>query len=185
MGYIYKKTEPQLWTVGYHDASTSKFQPESDHDTAESAAKRVRYLNGGSDDGIDVVTARLYTIKAQRDKFIEFCRAVLPANGHECWDHATGHMFRQLVEQDRDALMNLLDRVQCFCPVPIQDEIRKAISKRKDTVHPSRLVEALRAIADPEHCLTENTVDGLRGVAQAALEEIDPRNDYSVVHKAE
>jgi len=32
-----------------------------------------------------------------------------------------------------------------------------------------RYTEALRAIADPEHCLTRQTVDGLRRLARSAL----------------
>ena len=49
--YIYKRTEEQLWTVGYYDPS-GKFQPESDHDTSEEAAKKVHWLNGGSENTI-------------------------------------------------------------------------------------------------------------------------------------
>lgn len=128
---------------------------------------------------IEQLTARFYVVKSQRDRFVEFCRAVLPSNGQDTWDHSTGDMFRQLIERDRASLMELLDRAASFCPVPIQDEIRKAIAKRKDTVHPARLVEALKAIADPEHCLTANSAQGLRDIAAAALQEIDPKNDYS------
>ncbi len=43
--YLYKQSEPQLWTVGIYVGE--KFEPESDHDSAEEAADRVRYLNGG------------------------------------------------------------------------------------------------------------------------------------------
>ena len=35
-------------TVSYYDPA-GKWQPESDHNTDEQAAKRVHYLNGGSD----------------------------------------------------------------------------------------------------------------------------------------
>lgn len=31
------------------------------------------------------------------------------------------------LKENRTKLCRLLDRVQCFCPVPIQDEIRQAI----------------------------------------------------------
>lgn len=43
--YVYIKSEPGLWTVGFYDPA-GKWQPESDHDSAEGAAIRVRYLNG-------------------------------------------------------------------------------------------------------------------------------------------
>lgn len=44
--YVYKRTEPGLWTVGFYDPKGVWF-PESDHDKEEEAAKRVHYLNGG------------------------------------------------------------------------------------------------------------------------------------------
>jgi hypothetical protein len=46
MGWVYIKTEPRLWTVGFYDPE-GKFRPESDHDDPEKAADRVHYLNGG------------------------------------------------------------------------------------------------------------------------------------------
>ena len=45
--YVYIKSEPQLWTVGFYDPS-GKWQSESDHDSKEEAANRVAYLNGRS-----------------------------------------------------------------------------------------------------------------------------------------
>jgi len=44
--YIYWKSEPELWTVGYYRPDNSR-ETESDHDSQESAAARVHYLNGG------------------------------------------------------------------------------------------------------------------------------------------
>jgi len=44
--YVYIRTEPQLWTVGFYGPD-GKFVPETDHDSTDSAAARVRYLNGG------------------------------------------------------------------------------------------------------------------------------------------
>ena len=49
--YVYWRSEPQLWTVGYIEPDGSK-QPESDHDSPAEAAKRVHYLNGGTDAGL-------------------------------------------------------------------------------------------------------------------------------------
>lgn len=48
MIWIYIKTEsnPDLYTVGFYTPQ-GRFEPESDHSTRESAAKRVNYLNGG------------------------------------------------------------------------------------------------------------------------------------------
>ena len=44
--YVYKQTEPGLWTVGFYDPS-GNWHPESDHDSSEKAAERVAWLNGG------------------------------------------------------------------------------------------------------------------------------------------
>jgi hypothetical protein len=45
--YVYLRSEPGLYTVGFYKPD-GKWEPESDHDSAEEAAKRVRYLNGGA-----------------------------------------------------------------------------------------------------------------------------------------
>jgi hypothetical protein len=45
--YVYIRSEPGLWTVGFYDP-TGKWFPESDWNTPEEAAERVHYLNGES-----------------------------------------------------------------------------------------------------------------------------------------
>lgn len=44
--WVYIRTEPGLWTVGFY-APDGQFQPESDHGSTDEAAERVHYLNGG------------------------------------------------------------------------------------------------------------------------------------------
>lgn len=44
--YVYKDSEPGLYTVGFY-APDGNWHSESDHDSREAAADRVRYLNGG------------------------------------------------------------------------------------------------------------------------------------------
>lgn len=44
--YVYIRSEPGLYTVGFFEPS-GKWNPESDHDERELAAQRVHYLNGG------------------------------------------------------------------------------------------------------------------------------------------
>jgi hypothetical protein len=48
--WVYRQTERHefggLWTVGFY--GPDGWEPESDHDSAEQAAARVHYLNGGS-----------------------------------------------------------------------------------------------------------------------------------------
>jgi hypothetical protein len=45
MSYVYIRSEPGLWTVGFYDPK-GKWQPESDHGSTTEAADRVAYLNG-------------------------------------------------------------------------------------------------------------------------------------------
>jgi len=45
--YVYIKSEPGLWTVGYYDPA-GNFHAESNYSYREEAAARVHYLNGGS-----------------------------------------------------------------------------------------------------------------------------------------
>jgi hypothetical protein len=46
--YVYKKTEPKLWTVGFYTPA-GKWEAESDHSSIDEAAARVHYLNGGKE----------------------------------------------------------------------------------------------------------------------------------------
>lgn len=43
--YVYIKSEPNLWTVGFYDPK-GEWHPESDHATHVAAARRVAWLNG-------------------------------------------------------------------------------------------------------------------------------------------
>lgn len=49
MMHTYKKTESQLWTVGYYDKE-GKFQPLKDFSEEIQAIFFVNYLNGGKQD---------------------------------------------------------------------------------------------------------------------------------------
>ena len=44
-GWVYIKSEPNLWTVGFYDPK-GDWHPDSDHGTQEAAAGRTAYLNG-------------------------------------------------------------------------------------------------------------------------------------------
>lgn len=44
--WVYIRSEPGLWTVGFYDPA-GEWQSESDWDSREKAAERVHYLNGG------------------------------------------------------------------------------------------------------------------------------------------
>lgn len=43
--YVYINSEPGLWTVGFYDPS-GNWNAEIDHNSPETAAERVHYLNG-------------------------------------------------------------------------------------------------------------------------------------------
>ena len=43
--YVYIRSEPMLWTVGFYTPA-GLWVTESDHSTADDAAKRVAWLNG-------------------------------------------------------------------------------------------------------------------------------------------
>ena len=45
--YVYIKSEPNLWTVGFYDPN-GKWIAESDYNSKEDAAERVHWLNGSS-----------------------------------------------------------------------------------------------------------------------------------------
>ena len=44
--YVYVKSEPGLWTVGFYKPS-GEWISESDHNSKDEAVARVHYLNGG------------------------------------------------------------------------------------------------------------------------------------------
>ena len=49
MAYVYIRSEPGLWTVGFYDPD-GEWHPESDHGNTDDAAKRVAWLNGSAGD---------------------------------------------------------------------------------------------------------------------------------------
>ena len=48
VSYVYIRSEPSLWTVGFYRPDGT-WEPESDHDSSEEAAMRVAWLNGGEE----------------------------------------------------------------------------------------------------------------------------------------
>lgn len=64
MSYVYIRSEPELWTVGFY-APDGKWHPESDHGSSEEAAERVVRLNGGETGD----TRRLGEIRALLARF--------------------------------------------------------------------------------------------------------------------
>ncbi|MBF6329790.1 hypothetical protein [Nocardia transvalensis] len=46
MSWVYMRTEPQLWTVGFYTPD-GEWKTDSDYGSREEAAERVSWLNGG------------------------------------------------------------------------------------------------------------------------------------------
>lgn len=47
ISWVYVRSEPGLYTVGFYDPS-GKWHADSDHSDTVAASKRVNYLNGGT-----------------------------------------------------------------------------------------------------------------------------------------
>lgn len=60
MTWVYKRTEPELWTVG-HYRPDGTWEPATDHASEEEAAEKCARLNGSGD-------ARL---REERDAYID------------------------------------------------------------------------------------------------------------------
>ena len=87
MPYVYKRTEPQLWTVGFYTPNGGHWEPESDHDSPEKAADRVRYLNGGN---IEEAEA-----SRQRDELLAASKSLLfIADSHRGGKACTCHAMK-------------------------------------------------------------------------------------------
>ena len=62
MKYVYIRSEPGLYTVGFYSPS-NVWEPESDHGSKEDAAKRVAWLNGGSSHDFSPDCGRVMKLK--------------------------------------------------------------------------------------------------------------------------
>lgn len=79
--WLYLKSEPQLYTVGFYDPA-GKWQPESDHATADEAANRVRFLNGGAAPGILSSVGDMVAVAKMREALEAYFEAEKPVDGH-------------------------------------------------------------------------------------------------------
>ena len=55
--YVYVRSEPALWTVGFY-RSDGTWEPESDYTDREEAAKRTAWLNGSRGQSLDATESR-------------------------------------------------------------------------------------------------------------------------------
>lgn len=68
--YVYIKSEPGLWTVGFYTPS-HEWMPDSDHASPEEAAAQVSYLNGGIRPELDKIISKVlarYLVKTLTDR---------------------------------------------------------------------------------------------------------------------
>lgn len=80
--WVYLRSEPGLWTVGYY-APGGRWHPESDHRSEADAAKRVAYLNGDHGDLIDQMAQFLRRLMAAH-------RAQLPSETQDLYGGGCG-----------------------------------------------------------------------------------------------
>ncbi len=88
--YVYIKTESQLWTVGFYDPR-GDWCSESDHDDKESAASRVRWLNGGNE---------LTELQEAAPDLLDACRVAGFAYNCAICHTPTGDRRNRLTEQN-------------------------------------------------------------------------------------
>ncbi|MFB4306967.1 hypothetical protein [Actinomadura sp. GTD37] len=62
--YVYIRSEPGLWTVGFYRPD-GRFEPESDHGSTEEAAARVALLNGDQAVRVAAVVKRVEELEAE------------------------------------------------------------------------------------------------------------------------
>jgi hypothetical protein len=72
--WVYMKTEPSLWTVGWF--ADNKWHSESDHDSPEKAAARVHYLHGGSQAKL------LAALRTADTRIVQLCDMVCHLSGN-------------------------------------------------------------------------------------------------------
>lgn len=64
--YHYIRSEPGLWTVGTGEGKN--WQPESDHESPEAAAKRVAWLNGSPVEEIETLRLEIAELRARLEE---------------------------------------------------------------------------------------------------------------------
>lgn len=77
--YVYIKSSPTTWTVGFYTNEGERWNAESDHFSEEAARKQVAYLNGVSalktnDDIVGCISSlkrKLAEVEAERDALRE------------------------------------------------------------------------------------------------------------------
>ncbi|WP_024799302.1 hypothetical protein [Nocardia sp. BMG51109] len=79
MRYVYRRTEPELWTVGFYTPD-GEWEPESDHGSSDAAAERVGLLNG------EGATTLLAELIKERDELRDQSRELLDQVQCLQWD---------------------------------------------------------------------------------------------------
>ncbi|MQY22673.1 hypothetical protein [Nocardia macrotermitis] len=79
MGFVYLRTETELWTVGFYWPDGS-WEPESDHGSKDAAAQRVTILNG------EDLTVHMAELIKERDELKDQNRELLDQVQCLQWD---------------------------------------------------------------------------------------------------
>lgn len=178
MKWIYKHTEPSLWTVGYYEPDGT-FEPESDCTGPDEAAARVHWLNGGpqgSNGGAsaaDVLHAVLN--EAEHDEQCPACEAVYEWDNTRSWcphhqgmlagyDKALGDIGETAVafQRDPDLLGMVVDRAE-----QLRIHEHQLLQRAENQPEPEGLTEYEKEVRDAvNEAARHNNLD-LRG-------EVDP-----------
>lgn len=126
---------------------------------------------------LEQLSERLYAVREQRNWYREFVTGltgepISPWHGHA---RASGMAWRAAIDAQIARLIDLLRDASPHCPPALKQIVDDTIMSRDEfpiQMDGAVLVESLRAIADPEHCATRHTVDGLRRIARHVLERI-------------
>lgn len=66
--HVYIRSDTNLWTVGFYSPD-GKWNPESDHESIESAAERVSFLNGAINQEKQIAQAILDAQKIHKESY--------------------------------------------------------------------------------------------------------------------
>ena len=120
--YVYKQTERTLWTVGFY-MPDGRWEPESDHDSPEEAAKRVHYLNGSRD-------GELVRLVHQCDDLLTLCQQSYGVLVASRWDGRCTMEGQGLLCQLRNRIAELTGKTIQEVQEAAEEKAAKAIIAR-------------------------------------------------------
>ncbi len=129
MSYVYLKSEPQLWTVGFYTPG-GDFASESDHASREEAAERVRWLNGANETIYPKSTVTEWVQSPPVNRSLRYrVNVSTSVKGVKTWDCTTdgeNYTMEEILAKS-DALVKALE--DRYSPKPEQKEETSELQK--------------------------------------------------------